>query len=148
MKLVRLCGWLLEESPEVVQRLERDTSKTMVLVHDQEKLSIPNMRLLVPSGILVYEIKGDYRSARQFFFSVQEGNGMNSAYLSVVEPAGRSLNFAKNVGTLFEYPWYSNEESSIIFERLAAGKRNAPLNGMLPHNPLDQYTPRSHPLAK
>ncbi|MEN9626123.1 MAG: hypothetical protein RL557_451, partial [archaeon] len=102
----------------------------------------------VPSGILVYEIKGDYRSARQFFFSVEEGNTMNSGYLSVVEPERGSLNSTENVGILFNYLWYSNDESSIVFERLATGHRNAPLAGTLSHNPLDRYMPRGHPLSE
>lgn len=127
-----LCQWLLRTSPETARLLDRESSGLMVIVHDTEKLAIPHMRLVVPEGILVYEAIGKYRSKAQFFFSVVDGNEMNSGYLSVVEAEKDSLNYAKNVGELLRYPWYSVRESSLVFGRLFEGKTNAPLTGTMP----------------
>jgi len=81
------------------------------------------MKLLVPVGVDVYESLGDFRYKEQFFFTVRSKGGW--AYLSVIIPEDGALNYAKNTGELLKYPWFTNEDSSFIFDKLQRGMFNA-----------------------
>lgn len=133
-----VCKWLLDNSPEVVTRLERE-SNLMVIVNDTEKLHILDMRLLVAKTAAVYEVK-EYSGKEQLFFSVEDGDDFNPAFLSVVTPENDSLNYAKNVGNLLYYPWFSNKMSSLIFHKLSEGKAKDIATGLASTD--------KHPLAK
>jgi len=117
--------WLLERCPDVVRKLERKS--LLVFVGESRKLEIPDMKLLAPEGIEVFDVVGEYRSKAQFFFCARAGDPTNPGYLSLVEKYNGSLNFVRNTGELLNYPWFNNQDSSFIFDRLVNGKRNAPI---------------------
>ncbi|MBS3078687.1 hypothetical protein J4218_01060 [Candidatus Pacearchaeota archaeon] len=129
-QLPALSLWLLENCPEVVRKLER--SGLLVLVGDSKKLDLPDIKLIVPDGIEVFDVLWDYRSKAQFFFCARAGDKMNPGYLSLVETRQGILDYARNTAKLLYYPWFNRDDSSFIFDRLVNGKRNAPIYAKTP----------------
>jgi len=120
--IAHVTRWLLEQTPEIVKRLERKGD--IVEVGDSEKLLIKNIKLLVPEGIEVYRVISEFRDLGEAFFTAREGNNATPAYLSLVTQANGALNFMKNAGDLLRYPWYNHEDSSEIFYRLCSIKKD------------------------
>lgn len=124
-------GWVLRKSSEIVRKLEREAGTGWIMVGDSKRLGIERVRLLVPSGIEVFDVIAKYWGAWQLFFSTQEGKE-GLAYLSVVESCTGSLNFMKNVGNLLAYPWYGAKESALVFRRIEERYSYSPVIGLTP----------------
>jgi hypothetical protein len=122
--------WLLENCLDIVRKLER--KGLLVLVGESKKLDLPRMNLIVPEGIEVFDVLGDYRSKAQFFFCARTGDNTNPGYLSLVETCDGTLDYARNTAALLRYPWFNRDDSSFIFNRLINGKRNAPIYAKTP----------------
>jgi hypothetical protein len=131
--------WLLRHTPKNVRKLEKEG---LLLLVKNPRL-IPDMKLIVPEGISVYEAIGNYRCAGQIFFTAREDNDMQPAYASVIwgQEIKEGLNYARNVGKLLDYSWFSVQDSRFIFSRLVRLSGNAPIYG---RTPMNQANP--HPL--
>ena len=119
-KIPAVCKWLLDNSRETVRELKRE-NESMVRLGDSKRLSLKNVRLLVPEGILVYQCIKDVRNKGEFLFTTRgTGRSTNPAYLSIILPEkGGELNYMKNVGMLLNYPWYDSKQSSLAFDRMS-----------------------------
>jgi len=141
----KLTKWVLESCKGITRRLARDSSDLMVIVGKSKKLEIPDMKLIVPNGLVVYDVRIDYRSASQFFFVAKENDDFEPVYLSLVDKEGGSLNYMKNVGKLLDYPWFSKQDSAFIFDRLHKGLTNAPIYA---RKPIEVTPLTKHPFSR
>lgn len=123
--IASVTGWLLKQSPNLVKKLERDGD--MIRVRDEEKLGLKNVKLLVPPRIDVYQVIQEVRNKGLFFFTARANKDTAPAYCSYVEDSSKSLNFMRNAGILLMYPWYSNADSSEIFQRIATANKKTNL---------------------
>jgi len=134
-KIPSVTLWLLRNSPEVVKKLERVPEKPLcVRVSSKENQTEAHSQdpvLLVNEGIEVYQVSKNYRGDNLLFFSAREGGDFNPAYLSVVDSI--SLHPAIGIPKLFEYPWFDNRTSSLLFDRFFRLSGNTPLSGYKPN---------------
>ena len=117
----RLCKWILDSTPYVVTKLERDQLE--VIVGDSRRLAIENLRLSVPEGIEVYRVIRSFEGEGELLFTVRESSNFifDEAYLSVIRKSGNSkINELK----LLAYPWFDSKTSLKIFTKLL--KENVP----------------------
>lgn len=142
MNTTPVTRWLLEKSPGIVRKLERMASN-IVLLGDSEKLGIKNVKLLVPQGIEVYNVISKCRYNGEIFFTLKGEQDMSQAYASVIstKDTKRRLNYMPNTGKLLEYTWFSLQETSHLFNRIARLHGNAPMWNVTP-------TEGKHPLLK
>jgi len=100
--IASVTGWLLKQSPNLVEKLEKEGD--LIKVRDEEKLGLKNVRLLVPSGIDVYQVIREVRNKGLFFFTARANKDTAPAYCSYIEDTERSLSFMRNAGILLRYP--------------------------------------------
>jgi len=124
--ITSVTGWLLKQSPNLVQKLDRD--EDLIKIRDEEKLGLKNVKLLVPQRIDVYQVIREVRNKGLFFFTARANKDTAPAYCSYVESSERSLNFMRNAGILLKYPWYTNADSSEIFQRIAGANKRTNLH--------------------
>jgi len=135
-RILTVCNWLLEQSLDldVVKKLDRT---------DEEKVVadfggfIGKSELIVPQGIIVYQVTAEIKNRDKLFFTAREGADTNPAYLSRVEPHGKAY---YELGVkLLECPWYHRPESSRAFDNLLNRKRDI-IHGL-------NLSRRLHPLS-
>ncbi|MEK6889127.1 MAG: hypothetical protein AABW80_03405 [Nanoarchaeota archaeon] len=117
----KVCGYVLERKPEVVQKLERGND-LFVLLGDSEALKLLKVCLIVPARINVYRVKSNLREGGELVFTCPSEDQTEQAYLSEVTLNGEgTLNYMRNVGVLGRYQWFDARSSDLVFQRLVEG---------------------------
>lgn len=117
-RVPRVCGWLLDQRPRIVKRLEKRVDTEIILAGESDKLKIPDMKISVPIGIDVYRVISPYRNDIELFFSVIADDKLSTAYLTKVGVKDIH-NFDKELGlSLLECSWFNENDSSYVFDRL------------------------------
>lgn len=137
VKIVSASLWLLRSSPEVVRKLERVPESPLCVRVSYSKDPV----LLVPKDIEVYQVSKPLQGDNLLFFTVKEGADFNPSYLSVVDST--SLSPTISIPNIFEYPWFDNRISSILFDRFFRAARSTSLRGYKPNE--TRWHP--HPLS-
>lgn len=118
----RLTRWVLRTLPyalQLEQGLDDERANTTTYILEEDKIKIPNLRLVVPTGIEVYQgvnlarISGDY----SFFATKPDDN--SSAYLCLVDLDLHIKNQTKNVFLTHASRWFdANISSQLLFKLL------------------------------
>ncbi len=128
-KIPPVCGWLLEQFPDIVCSLPRDQDGLVIVASDTERRSFLGVaaRLIVPENIKVFQAIYDFPGNEQPFF-ITEGR-LESAYLSLVKPVLRQEG-EKNEYDLSKLIWFNTEDSSRVFNRMCKKKRDLGIYGL------------------
>ncbi len=118
-RIASVTGWLLKQSPDLVEKLERKGD--IVRIKNALELGLGGVELLVPSGIDVYQVMREVRHEKLFFFTARANKDTTPAYCSYVGTSKDRLNFVENARILLMNPWYDSISSSKILHRLETG---------------------------
>ena len=128
-KQLRACEYSLRTSPEVVRRLGRDGHDLVIVGNNNVR--IPDLRLIVPSGINVYRVIPGTREEGGFFFTTQAMDTFSQAYVSMMtkEEFERLGELKHSPFALFNYPWVKGNGSNKFYARIF-NKKPASLKGI------------------
>lgn len=117
------CRWLIEQRPDLLRELPRETPESMfVVLGYSEELGIGRIRLEVPDNLRVYQLTKNLSREAEILFVAPEDLYANAYASEVKKNKFGGLNQFRNVARVFDCPWASHLDSSILLFKVYQGK--------------------------